>query len=184
VPECRGVDIGARCYVKAQLVLANLARCPAWNSSGPCIHVGMKGMNDDNFRLHCSQLLPAVCPLSKTPAHHVCMQGFEGVLNASLLAALGRAVGTSLTHLQLQGCPLSPDFWPAGWVHLPVLRTLHIRDSPRGPVKPKHLVAFCRSATCPVQPQLGGSFHPELRLEVHRQKQSVAQGRQLVLVIT
>jgi hypothetical protein len=170
-------------HATVQRLFANLAKCPAWISSGPRVHLSMEGMNNDASRPHWCQVIAAAHTWSRKQVHNLCIQGLECVLNASHLAALGRVVGTSLTHLELVGCPLSPDFWPAVWIHLPVLRTLHIRDSPQGSVNVKALVAFCRSATCPVQLQLGGTFFSEFKTKVHLQKQSAAQGRQLLTVI-
>jgi hypothetical protein len=116
--------------------------------------------------------------------HDLCIQGFECVFNASNLAALGEVVGTSLTHLELVGCRLSSDFWPAVWVHLPLLQTLYISDSPQGSVMPKDLVTSCTRATCPIKFELGDSFFPDLKLKVRLQKECAAQGRHLATVIT
>jgi hypothetical protein len=63
---------------------------------------------------------------------------------------LGRAVGRSLTHLQVD-CRLSEDFWPAVWAHLPRLQVLTIRCWIPSDISLPDLASFCSSATRPLQ---------------------------------
>jgi hypothetical protein len=148
------------CYIPLQQSLANLARCPAWRSSGPRVLVDMEGMSNSSFRSPCSQLLAPIRSSAMKQVHHLRTQGSECVCNASNLAAFGQAVGSSLAHLQLHGCRLLSDFWPAVWIHLPVLQVLSVSNSPPNCVRPPDLVAFCRAATRPLLLRLDDSFYP------------------------
>jgi hypothetical protein len=108
--ECQELHLLPISYFgELRWVLSNLARCPAWISSGPRVHVSMEGMYYDDFQSYCRQVIGAVHSLASKQVHHLCITGFGAVITPYILAVLRRAVGTSLTHLQLVGCHLSPD---------------------------------------------------------------------------
>jgi hypothetical protein len=66
------------------------------------------------------------------------------------VAALGYALGTCLSTLDLQQCVIDKTFWPAVWGGLPVLQVLQLGPQVQGAVGMAHLAAFCSRAARPL----------------------------------
>jgi hypothetical protein len=136
--------------------LQNLMRCPAWQQSGPAVHVRL------DFDLHDILLSPVLGALAPLMGKEVSLSigTPTAALGAAQIRQLGFALGSSLTQLELWECDLSPDLWPAIWAHLPGLQQLTVdecvcatvgADSVYGATGAQQLTSFCSSATRPLQ---------------------------------
>jgi hypothetical protein len=103
-------------------------------------------------------------------------------MEASVVAHLGAAVGSTLAHLELVECRLSVDFWPAVWAHLPGLKTLTISNKLSSYISPSDLAEFCSAATHPLQLRLGQDLYVRFMQEDQVQEWVTAQGKPLVTV--
>jgi hypothetical protein len=182
-PSLSGVTRAtADSLASTQHALANLATCPAWNSC-PGMYVEVTGVGVDSWGLDHSQVLAAMCTSAHKQVQQLRISDFESILTAPDLEALGRVVGSSLTHLELVGCPVSSDFWPAVWVHLPVLQALSLSDRSGSPLNPEDLQAFRTSAPRPLELQLCDSLHTRfLQSERPQEQQVTGHGKPLVTV--
>jgi hypothetical protein len=139
--------------------LVNLLRCPAWQQCGPAVHVGLEfgGLGG-------THLSPVLCALALLVGKEVSLSlDMPGVAaGASLVQQLGATFGSSLQHLMLQKCDLSPDFWPAVWAHLPGLQQLTVGDGVYGAAGAHELIFFCSRATRPLRLNLGQALHRQV----------------------
>jgi hypothetical protein len=148
--------------------LSNLARCPAWQSSGPAVHLCIL-MDADGFPSDsCAQLFPALATLaSKQVQLDVDIWGAH--LRASDIQLLGSILGPNLTHLTVENLLLSQDLWPAVWAHLPGLQQLELRgeDEAEAP-SAESLAAFCSHATRPLQLALSRGLYTRTTVSAER----------------
>jgi hypothetical protein len=124
---------------RLQRWLINLTRSPAWQQSGPVVHVELSEGDSDSSSadsspdLNLNQLLGAQAPLaSKEVKLSIYMP--QALLKASAVWQLGSALGSSLKALVLWQCRLLNTFWPAVWVHLPGLQQLTVSDKVCGAI--------------------------------------------------
>jgi hypothetical protein len=139
--------------------VTNLGRCPAWQLSGSDVTCDLSDEDGDFDDVQ--SLMQTVAALSGLTNRQLEMCiGIEQVLfDASLPQQLGRAFGSSLTHLEVITLNISRDFWPAVWAHLPGLQHLSIGYyHDHGTVHIEDIAAFCTHAARPLQLSLPGSL--------------------------
>jgi hypothetical protein len=150
--------------------LTNVVRSPAWQQSGPRVHVNL--LNDSfssDMTPDLLRALPgALAPLaSKEVSLSIVIP--ELLAGASVVQQLGGALGSRLWKLVLWECDLSDDFWPAVWAHLPGLQQLTVSDYVCGAISAEQLTSFCSHATRPLQlyleHKLFSRVHAEGKLE-------------------
>jgi hypothetical protein len=149
--------------------VTNLKCCPAWQLTGPAVKCSLVGVDVDDSQL----LVETVAALSglANKQLELSINGTDEVwFNASVMEQLGRALGSSLTRLEVTSGYILRDFWPAVWTHLPGLQRLSLGPY-AGPLAYDDLACFCSHATRPLQLQLTldedrqGEVQPLARLQ-------------------
>jgi hypothetical protein len=133
--------------------VTNLGRCPAWQLSGPtvkCELVVDEGYPDDSQSV--TETVAALSGLTNKQLELSINDTDEVWFNASLIQQLGRALGSSLTRLEVTSGHISRDFWPAVWAHLPGLQQLSLGPCiDRDTIFSEDIAAFCTHAAHPLQ---------------------------------
>jgi hypothetical protein len=152
----------------ARYALDNLGRCPAWQASGPSVQVSLHG-DTDTYAVFSdeilTQLMTALSALAEAGKQvQLRIDVPEISFGAQEAVALGRALGSSLTHLTLGGCTVAPDFWAAAALCLTGLQQLTLRnDLSDEQIRFEEIASFVSSAAHPTQIRLGERFYRKLR---------------------
>jgi hypothetical protein len=148
--------------------ITNLGRCPAWQLSGSAVKCLLEEDEDadEDEELDCDQALAeTVAALSGLASKQLELSIKTGAASfcASLVEQFGRALGSSLTALDLQSGSISRDFWPAVWAHLPGLQHLRLGwHIDKDTIHHNDLAAFCTHAARPLQLSLQANFEDKV----------------------
>jgi hypothetical protein len=137
-----------------QAALTLLWDCPAWQDSGPSVHVSLFSQRGQQSTEGFTQSLLALGAVANKEVQLTVDAGGLSMA-ADILEHLGATLGASLTHLTLATCSITHDFWPAVWRHLPGLQELSIGSSVGGVVSSNVIKTFCSRATRPLSLKLG-----------------------------
>jgi hypothetical protein len=132
--------------------VTNLGRCPAWQQSGQAVKFELNDAEADF--IDSQSVVEAAAALSGLTNKQLQLSINHINPDASVMEQLGRALGSSLTHLEIRGSDVSRDLWPAVWAHLPGLQQLSLFYWTVGDVFTIHfedLAAFCTHATRPLK---------------------------------
>jgi hypothetical protein len=146
-----------------QAALANLEQCPAWQHSGPtlCLTLVGSGYEDSAYQTNFQSVLEILSAVISKKVQ-LCVSGSGAVLSTTAVQKLSRALGARLSGLELKGCLLKQEFWPAVWAHLPGRQQLTLHDSLSQQISARDLVSFCSHAARPLQLKLGKNLTHQL----------------------
>jgi hypothetical protein len=141
-----------------QKALTNLESCPAWQQSGPGVHIIFRSLGEREALHH----LVSPLPLLSNRQVQLSLRAPHFVVGEAVALELGRALSASLTNLHLEKYRLSASFWPAVWGHLPGLQSLSLSDGMTEQVNREDVASFCTSAPRPLQLRLGEDLYAQL----------------------
>jgi hypothetical protein len=150
LPSCTPAEI--------QAALTNLRACPAWQASGPSVHVRVNSQGQDQA---VEQWLSALAALANKEVQ-LSVMAPEVQMTREVVQCLGATFGRSLTRLTLLICSIPHDFWPAVWRHLPGLQELRLWNGAVGAVTCADIAAFCSHATRPLSLRLGRGLYAQI----------------------
>jgi hypothetical protein len=172
--ECRPEEI--------QAAFSNLQTCPAWQASGPSVHVCLTSEGRQQTVGRLMQYLSALAAAASRKVQ-LRIAAPELELAREVIEHLGTTFGHSLTHLSLHSCTIHHDFWPAVWRHLPGLHELKMLIGVEGAVSSSDIAAFCSHATRPLSLRLGMHLHSSVGPAEQLEQQCRTWGAPQVTVI-
>jgi hypothetical protein len=158
-----------------QAALVNLATCPAWQDSGPSVHIRLTSYRQGSQQQTVEHLISGLAPLSGRSVQ-LLLDAHGLQVTEDIAERLGTTLGHSLTHLKLSMCTIHHDFWPAVWRHLPALQELSLMWGAGGAVSSSDLAGFCTLATRPFLLRLSEDLYGQVGRAVQREQRRRRQG--------
>jgi hypothetical protein len=153
------MEFGACTPAEIQAALTNLGTCPAWQASGPSVHVTLRHHATQSAF---EQTISALAGLNSRKLQ-LSLEPCAGLqVAADIVEHLGTSFGHRLRHLELSGCTILHSFWPAVWRHLPGLQALAISHHVSGAVSSADIAASCSHATRPLSLRLAPYLYSQV----------------------
>jgi hypothetical protein len=168
--------------------LLNLERCPAWQQSGPDVHVQLlvSDANHDEWSDNefYGKLFGILSRLGGRRVHLYMPKYTSVLLDSDVLMELGQALGSSLTALQLRPTDLPSSFWSAVWAHLPGLQELTLPQVTAPSTSVRDVASFCAAATHPLQLRVSRSMYNEVVADAQVKQHCFPPAAQTQVVIS